>query len=285
MKIAILGTGLMGSGFAEGFMSAGHEVIVYNRSKARTQPLVSLGAKAVNTPAEAFEEADASILVLLDGKAVGDILFSPQAKEVLNGKKILNASTTRIEEIMEISKEAKALGCDLAEASILTGPDELRAKQSAFFLGCSETTKSFWEEILGSVSSTVYHVGEIGNASKAETPIVFSSAIGLVNAAYTASVIRKLNLPEEISAMYAQGLGTMGEYLLPQMVSADYDSIMATVNNNLTVAKTAASNAKSFGFPNQLFVSITKLFEEAAKRGLGEKDGSAVCEVILNPPE
>ena len=45
MKIAVLGTGVMGAALAELFISAGHDVIVYNRSIERTAPLIALGAK------------------------------------------------------------------------------------------------------------------------------------------------------------------------------------------------------------------------------------------------
>lgn len=281
MKIAILGTGLMGSGFAEGLMNAGHEVIVYNRTASRTKSLVALGAKAVNTPIEAFETADASILVLIDSKAVRDTLFNDATKASLKGKKILNASTTSIEEITEIIDEAAKNGCDIAEASILTGPDDLRTKQSSFFLGCSQSDKSFWEKLLGSVGSNVFHVGATGSATRAESPYVFNSVFGLMMTSYTACVIRKLNLPAELIDMYTPVLGAMGEYMLPGMIAGDYDEITATVNNNLTVSQTAVSNAKAFGFPNEVFIAISKLFEETVERGYGEKNGSAVCETIL----
>lgn len=283
MRVAVLGTGLMGTGFAEGLLNAGHEVIVYNRTKARTEGLVALGATAVDTPVEAFEKADASILVMIDGAAVRSTLLEEATKASLHGKKILNASTTQIDEIVSLTKEVKALGCNLAEASILTGPEELRTKQSSFFLGCEESDKEFWMEVLGSVSPAVFYVGETGKATMAETPIVFSSAFGLITTAYAASVARKLNLPQEIVDTYAGMLGPMGEYMLPIMMNGDYDQVMASVDNNVTVAKTAENSAKALGFPSEVFAAMTSLLEEAAKRGYGQKDGSAVCEVILNP--
>jgi len=285
MKVAILGTGLMGTGFAEGLLNAGHEVIVYNRTKARTEGLVALGATAVDTPAEAFEKADASILVMLDGAAVRGTLLEEVTKSSLYGKKILNASTTQIDEIVSLTADVKALGCNLAEATILTGPEELRTKQSSFYLGCEEGDKEFWTEVLGSVSPAVLYVGETGKATMAETPMVFSSAFGLITAAYTASVVRKLNLPQEIVDTYAGILGPMGDYMLPIMIRGDYDQVMASVDNNVTVAKTAESSAKVLGFPSEVFAAIASLLEETANRGYGQKDGSAVCEVILNPIE
>ena len=42
MKIAILGTGTMGKGMAQGYLNAGHEVIVYNRTIEKTEELVKI---------------------------------------------------------------------------------------------------------------------------------------------------------------------------------------------------------------------------------------------------
>lgn len=283
MKIAILGTGLMGTGFAEGLMNAGHDVIVYNRTLSKTAPLVELGAKAVTTATEAIESADASILVLMNGTAVQEILLSEETKRVLKDKKILNASTTTPEEIIEIAKEVSLYGGELAEASILTGADELRNRQSAFFLGCNATDKDFWMEILQSVSLGVHYVGETGTATQAETPIVFSSVFGLITAAYAASVAIKFNLPQEIMDMYRGMLGPGGDYMFPKMIAREYDESFASVDSNLSVAAAARSSAKFMGFPEQVFEAMSNLLEEASKRGYGEKDGSAVCEVILDP--
>ena len=44
MKIGFIGLGNMGSGMAKNLLKAGHEVTVYNRTPARAQPLVELGA-------------------------------------------------------------------------------------------------------------------------------------------------------------------------------------------------------------------------------------------------
>ena len=70
MKIAILGTGLMGTALAEAMINAGNETIVFNRTALKTEPLVTLGAKAAATASEAIMAADASIIVLTDGASV-----------------------------------------------------------------------------------------------------------------------------------------------------------------------------------------------------------------------
>jgi 3-hydroxyisobutyrate dehydrogenase-like beta-hydroxyacid dehydrogenase len=42
MKVAVLGLGLMGSAVAEGMLNVGHEVVVYNRTMAKTKGLVDI---------------------------------------------------------------------------------------------------------------------------------------------------------------------------------------------------------------------------------------------------
>ena len=41
MKVGFVGLGLMGSGMAASLLKAGHEVIVYNRTRAKAEPLIA----------------------------------------------------------------------------------------------------------------------------------------------------------------------------------------------------------------------------------------------------
>lgn len=282
MKIAVLGTGLMGSGLAEGLMSAGHEVIVYNRTMIKTVPLVELGAKAVGTPAQAIDEADATILVLSDANAVRSVLLNDETKAVLNGKKILNAATTNPMEIIEIAQEVAQYGADLAEMSILVGAEQLRNKEGAFLVGSSVETESFWNEVLNSIAVSVNRVGEIGDASKAETPMLIGSLFVGATVAYSGAMALKLNVPQEIVqgqlAMFVPGV----EYFLPNIYARDYSQAMASVNSFKDVAKTAISTAKSLGMPTNAFEEILALYEAAAQRGYGDQDGTSIVEVLLD---
>jgi len=56
MKIGVCGTGRMGSSIAQRLMSVGHEVGVWNRTVAKTQPLSDAGAKLFTSPAELVED-------------------------------------------------------------------------------------------------------------------------------------------------------------------------------------------------------------------------------------
>jgi 3-hydroxyacyl-CoA dehydrogenase len=60
MKIAFLGTGLMGSGFVRRLLAQGHTVHVWNRSPASAKALEDLGAKAFAASAEAVSSGGPS---------------------------------------------------------------------------------------------------------------------------------------------------------------------------------------------------------------------------------
>ncbi len=68
MKVGLLGTGIMGSGLARNIVAAGHELTVWNRSREKAEGVE--GAHVADTPAEAWDGADALVTMLADGPAV-----------------------------------------------------------------------------------------------------------------------------------------------------------------------------------------------------------------------
>jgi 3-hydroxyisobutyrate dehydrogenase-like beta-hydroxyacid dehydrogenase len=69
MNVALIGAGRMGSGIARNLLRAGHNVVVYNRSRARADALAAEGARIGESPAEAARECDAALTMLADDDA------------------------------------------------------------------------------------------------------------------------------------------------------------------------------------------------------------------------
>lgn len=74
MKVGFIGLGQMGIGMAANLLKAGHEVHVYNRTAAKTAPLVRLGALA-HASVEAVCAAEAVITMLADDQALESVVF------------------------------------------------------------------------------------------------------------------------------------------------------------------------------------------------------------------
>ena len=58
-KIAVLGTGRMGSALARAFLKQNYQTTVWNRTPSKLAPLTELGARAATSPADAVAGADA----------------------------------------------------------------------------------------------------------------------------------------------------------------------------------------------------------------------------------
>ena len=74
MRVAVLGTGIMGSGMARSLLRSGLDVTVWNRSSGRAAPLAAAGARVAGTAAEAVADVDAVITILWDGNSVADVM-------------------------------------------------------------------------------------------------------------------------------------------------------------------------------------------------------------------
>jgi len=74
MKVGFIGLGHMGAGMAANLLKAGHEVTVYNRTRAKAERLVKEGAKEAATIAEACRR-DAVITMLASDDAMEVVVF------------------------------------------------------------------------------------------------------------------------------------------------------------------------------------------------------------------
>jgi 3-hydroxyisobutyrate dehydrogenase-like beta-hydroxyacid dehydrogenase len=77
MKVGFIGLGSMGRGMARNLIKAGHQLVVYNRTKARAEDFQKSGAKLASSPADAASEAEVLITMLADDAAVEAIIFDP----------------------------------------------------------------------------------------------------------------------------------------------------------------------------------------------------------------
>ena len=75
MKLGFIGTGVMGSAVARHLLEAGHEVAVYNRTKAKADPLVTEGAIWADTPKAVAEQSNILFTMVGYPKDVEEIYY------------------------------------------------------------------------------------------------------------------------------------------------------------------------------------------------------------------
>ena len=74
MKVGFIGFGRMGAGMAANLLEAGHDVTVYNRTRAKAEALIARGAKPAASVAEACK-GDAVVTMLANDEAVESVVL------------------------------------------------------------------------------------------------------------------------------------------------------------------------------------------------------------------
>ncbi|HEV7730565.1 MAG TPA: NAD(P)-dependent oxidoreductase [Candidatus Binatia bacterium] len=77
MRVGVVGLGIMGAPMARNLLRAGHTVAVYNRTPARAESLVALGATAVASPAAVAAASDVVVTCVSDGPDVEQVVCGP----------------------------------------------------------------------------------------------------------------------------------------------------------------------------------------------------------------
>ncbi len=75
MHVGFIGLGHMGNAMAGCLMGAGHSLLVYNRTPARTDELEKKGARVARSPEEAARGAEVVITMVADDQALTDVML------------------------------------------------------------------------------------------------------------------------------------------------------------------------------------------------------------------
>jgi 3-hydroxyisobutyrate dehydrogenase len=89
MKLGFIGTGLMGAPMSARLLAAGHEVTVWNRTAAKTQPLVAKGARAGESPASVARACEIVMMCVTDQRAVEEVLFAANGLAEAGGARLV----------------------------------------------------------------------------------------------------------------------------------------------------------------------------------------------------
>jgi 3-hydroxyisobutyrate dehydrogenase len=196
LTVSVLGTGIMGAAMARSLVRAGHTVRVWNRTRAKAEPLAGDGALVADTPAEAVRGADVILTMLYDGPAVLDVM-GEAAPALAAGTAWVQSTTAGVEAVAELADfagehglvffDAPVLGTRRpAEAGQLTvlaaGPEEGREKVAPVFDAVGARTVWTGEDAAGAGATRLKLVANswvLAATSAAGEVLALSRALGV----------------------------------------------------------------------------------------------------------
>jgi len=163
-RVAILGTGKMGSAIASRLSEAGFQVVLWNRTRSRAEAL-GLGTVA-DTPSDAVRDADIVISSLTGPEAIRAAYLGREGALTAGaGKHFVEMSTAGTDLVSELAAHVTAAGDTLIDAPILGAPPLVRAGEAAILTGGADDDVATAGPVLSTLG-TVRHVGPLGSAAR-----------------------------------------------------------------------------------------------------------------------
>ncbi|MFE2761095.1 NAD(P)-dependent oxidoreductase [Streptomyces halstedii] len=188
--VAVLGTGIMGSGMARNLLRAGLPVRAWNRTRARAEPLAADGATVTDTAEEAVRGADVIITMLNDGPAVTETLTAA-AGGVRPGQIWMQSSTVGIEATTDLAHRAAGLGLVYLDAPVSGTRKPAEQGTLTVFVAGPSSARATTRPVLEAIGQRTVWVGEDPGAASRLKLVANTWLINLVN-----SVAESLNLAE-----------------------------------------------------------------------------------------
>src|SRR5215210_1069349 len=166
-RVAVVALAAIGSRIARRLLDAEHELLVWNRTEAKAEPLVSAGAKAVGSPAEAGREADAVLTMLADAEALREVVEGPDgiAAGADDRTTVIEMSTVGPAAISWLRGVLPEVG--LLDAPVLGSLGEAESGSLQLFVGGPEELAARWIPVLEALGTPI-HVGPLGSGAAAK---------------------------------------------------------------------------------------------------------------------
>jgi 3-hydroxyisobutyrate dehydrogenase-like beta-hydroxyacid dehydrogenase len=178
-QLAFLGLGQMGSPMAARLLEAGHDVTVWNRTPAKTEPLIRLGATAAASPAGAVAGAEAVFTMLADPQALERVLFAGDGVvgALRPGQWLIDMSTVGPDTIGSVRRRLPDQ-VTLVDAPVRGSVPEATSGTLAIFVGATASDFHRAQPLLAPLG-TPHHVGGpgAGAAAKLVANLVLGVAI------------------------------------------------------------------------------------------------------------
>lgn len=181
-KIAVIGTGLMGFPMAKNLIKAGHDVVVWNRTRARAEGLETDGAVIADTAIGAVGGADVVLTMLSDGFATEALLADASLRAALRpGTLWLDMSSAKPEHARAQSALLKGLGCEHLDAPVSGGTKGAEGASLAIMVGGDADAFKRALPVLNDLGRPV-HVGAsgAGQLAKLANQTIVAVTIGAV---------------------------------------------------------------------------------------------------------
>jgi 3-hydroxyisobutyrate dehydrogenase-like beta-hydroxyacid dehydrogenase len=192
--VGMVGLGEMGMPMATRLRGAGYDVHCFIRRAEVADEASALGAVAVGSLAEMAEVADVAIVCVYSDDQVREVALGPDGivAHLRPGAVLCNHTTGRPSTGKALLAAAEERGVGMLDCALSGGPADILAGNLTLLTGGDLALVERVSPVLGSYSSPILHVGEVGDGQKVKL---------LNNALFGAQVALALQIERTATAM------------------------------------------------------------------------------------
>ncbi|WP_188603794.1 NAD(P)-binding domain-containing protein [Vulcanisaeta souniana] len=283
MKVGFIGLGIMGSAMAMNIYKAGFPLIVYNRTRSKTEPFVKLGIPVAESPREVAERSDVVIDMVTDAPDVEEVLLGPNG--VVHGAHtgliVIDMSTNSPEHAKYFARELGKYGVEFLDAPVTGGDVGARQGTLTIMVGGKYETFERVKPILEAMGKTIIHAGDVGNGQMLKLLNQIVVGIDMLAVAEAMALAKKAGIDvEKLFTVLSTGAGNSFtvQYYMPKMMKGDFEPGFraAHLKKDLRYALETA-NRLNVSLPGTALT--LQLYNALVAKGLGEKGTQALLKL------
>ncbi|MFD6700170.1 MULTISPECIES: 2-hydroxy-3-oxopropionate reductase [unclassified Microbacterium] len=279
-RIAFIGLGIMGLPMATNLVTAGYDVVGYNRSQEAIDKLVAAGGSGATGIADAVKDADVVITMVPDSPDVAGVVQGPDGvfANAKAGALWIDNSSIRPDVAKELAEEAVAAGLGVVDAPVSGGEQGAIDAVLSIMVGGSPDDFAKAEPVLNAIGKTIVHVGPAGAGQTVKAANQLIVAVNIQALAEAVTFLEAFGVDTD-AALKVLGGGLAGSKVLDQkgqkMLNRDFAPgfRLALHNKDLGIVTSAA---RSVGVTVPLGAAVAQLVNALVARGDGGLDHSGL---------
>ncbi|KAB2612992.1 glyoxylate/succinic semialdehyde reductase 2 [Pyrus ussuriensis x Pyrus communis] len=283
-RVGFLGLGIMGSPMAQNLIKSGCDVTVWNRTKSKCDPLISLGAKYKPSPEEVAASCDVTFAMLADPESAVAVALGKHgaANGMSSGKGYVDVSTVDVATSKLIGGNIKATGASFLEAPVSGSKKPAEDGQLIFLTAGDKSLYETVASLLDIMGKSRFYLGEVGNG--AAMKLVVNMIMGSMMASFSEGLLltEKIGLdPKVLVEVVSQGAISAPMYSMkgPSMIQSVYPTAFPLKHQQKDM-RLALALAESVSQSTPIAAAANELYKVAKSHGLSDEDFSAVIEAL-----
>ncbi|MET7715052.1 NAD(P)-binding domain-containing protein [Streptomyces sp. NPDC005407] len=272
--VSVLGLGMMGTALAAAFLKAGHPVTVWNRSPAKTGPLVAQGALPAKTAAEAVAESPLVVFCLLTNDNVEELFAT--LPEAVAGKTLVNLTNGTPAQARDLAAWAAKHGAHYIDGGIMAVPQMIAGPHAYVLYSGDEQAYETHRPTLAALGGTKWTGTDPGLAALHDLALLTGMYGMFMGVLQAFALVRTENIPAtEFSELLVPWISAMLSGA-PELGKAIDAGQHRTDVSSLAVSQAAFPNLlntfRDQGVSTEFFEPLQAIMDRAIEQGY-ETDG------------